>query len=128
MTTQTIRILIAGALLVHGIGHSLGFWKPAKTFPLVHLSEAQIRLFAGIIWVLVALGFIAAAMGFWGILIPASWWRPLAVIFAVISLVGLVLFGRSWPVFNFIGASLLNIAVLVALLWLHWPPVEMFGR
>jgi hypothetical protein len=66
--------------------------------------------------------------GFYGILVPANWWRPLAIVFAVISLVGLILFGRSWPIFNFIGASAMNIAVLVALFWLHWPPLNMFNR
>jgi hypothetical protein len=82
----------------------------------------------GIIWVLVAVGFVASSMSFYGILVPTDWWRPLAVVFAAISLVGLILFGRSWPIFNFIGASAMNIAALVALLWLHWPPLVMFNR
>jgi hypothetical protein len=67
-------------------------------------------------------------MSFYGILVPAGWWRPLAVVFAVVSLVVLMLFGRSWPVFNFIGASGMNIAILVALLYQHWPPLELFNR
>ncbi len=128
MSLQTIRILIAGALLVHGIGHTLGFWKPAHSLPLLNVPEPVLKLAGGIIWILVAVGFIVSSMGFYGLFVPAHWWRPLAVIFAVISLVGLVLFGRSWPIFNFIGASGLNIAVLVALIWLQWPPLEMFNR
>jgi hypothetical protein len=128
MSAQTIRILIAGALLVHGVGHTLGFWKPAHSGLFFHASEPTLRLVGGIIWVLVAIGFIASSMSFYGILLPTNWWRPLAVVFAVISLVGLLLFARSWPIFNIIGAVGLNIAVLVALLWLHWPPLEMFNR
>ncbi len=128
MSVQTIRILIAGALFVHGIGHTLGFWKPARNFPFINLTEAQLRIAGGITWVLVIAGFVIAAMGFYGIIIPAIWWRPVAVIFAIISLAGLLLFGRSWPIFNFIGASALNIAVLVALLGVNWPPMGMFGR
>ena len=128
MSTQTIRILIAGALLVHGIGHTLGFWKPARFLPFLDVSESTLRLAGGIIWTLVASGFVISAMSFYGILVPASWWRALAVAFAVISLMELLLFGRSWPVFNFIGASGLNIAILISLLWLHWPPFEMFNR
>ena len=128
MSAQTIRILIAGALFVHGIGHTLGFWKPARSLPFLKAPEPTLKLVGGVLWILVAVGFIASAMGFYGIVVPAGWWRPLAVVFAVISLVGLILFGRSWPIFNFIGATALNIAVLVALLSLHWPPLEMFGR
>jgi hypothetical protein len=128
MSAQTIRILVAGALFAHGIGHTLGFWKPAQSLPLVKLSERQIRLIGGMIWAPVGAGFIVSALGFFGIIVPASWWRPAALIFAVISLIGLLIFGRSWPIFNFIGASAMNIAVLVALLWLDWPPFEMFGR
>ncbi len=128
MSTQTIRILIAGALFVHGIGHTLGFWKPARSLPFLKVPEPTLKLVGGIIWVLAAVGFIASSMGFYGILVPANWWRTLAVVFAVISLVGLILFGRTWPIFNFIGASAMNLAVLVALLWLHWPPLNMFNR
>jgi hypothetical protein len=128
MPIQTVRLLIAVALFVHGIGHTLGFWKPARSLPLVKFSATQLSLVGGVIWVLVAVGFVVSAMGFYGIIVPATWWRPVAILFAVISLIGLVLFGRSWPVFNFIGASVMNVAVLVALLWLNWPPLEMFGR
>ncbi len=113
---------------MHGIGHTLGFWKPARNFPFIKLTGEQLRLIGGVLWVLVAAGFIVSAMAFFGIVFPASWWRPAAVIFAVISLVGLLLLGRNWPIFNFIGASALNIALLVALLWLNWPSIELFGR
>jgi len=128
MSVQTIRILIAGALLVHGIGHTLGIWKPARSLPFLKIPQPTLSNAGGIIWVAIAVGFIISFMSFYGILAPANWWRPLAVVFAVISLVILILFGRSWPVFNFIGASAMNIAVLVALLYLHWPPFEMFNR
>jgi hypothetical protein len=128
MSTQTIRILIAGALFVHGVGHTLGFFKIPRPGFLFNIPEPTLRLVSGIVWTLTAVGFIIASMSFYGIVLPADWWRPVAVIFAVISLIGLFLFGRTWPIFNFIGASALNIAVLVALLWIHWPPLEMFNR
>jgi hypothetical protein len=93
MSAQTIRILIAGALCVHGIGHTLGIWKPARSLPFLKVPEPTLRLVGGIIWVVIALGFVVSSMGFFGVLVPASWWRPLAVVFAVISLVVLFLFG-----------------------------------
>jgi len=128
MSAQTIRILIAGALFLHGIGHTLGFWKPAHSLPFLTTSDATLRLAGGILWALSAVGFVAASMGFYGLLVPAQLWRPLAAACAVISLVTLMLFGRSWPVFNFMGASAMNMVTLAAILWLHWPPLGMFNR
>jgi hypothetical protein len=128
MSPQTIRILIAGALLVHGVGHTLGYWRPASTILFFRAPEPFLKIAGGAFWSAAAIGFILASMSFFGILLPSGWWRTLAIVFAVISLLGLVLFGRSWPVSNFIGAFGLNIVILVALLWLHWPPVEMFNR
>lgn len=128
MSTQTIRILIAGALLVHGIGHTLGIWKPARSLPFLDVSQSTLGIAGSVIWVVVAAGFIVSFMSFYGILFPASWWRPLAIVCAVISLAGLMLFGRNWPIFNQIGAYSMNIATLAALVWLHWPTFEMFNR
>lgn len=128
MSTQALRILIAGVLFVHGVGHTLGFWKPARSLTFLNFSESTLRIAGGIIWTLVALGFIISSMSFYGILTPANWWRPLAIVFSVVSLVGLILFGRSWPLFNIIGAAGLNIAILISLLWFHWPPFEIFSR
>lgn len=128
MSTHTIRILIAGALFVHGIGHTLGIWKPARSLPFLDVPESTLRLIGGVIWILVAVGFIASSMGFFGIFVAPNGWRTLAVVFAVISLVAIILFGRNWPTFNLIGAYAMNIATLVALLWLRWPPFEMFNR
>jgi hypothetical protein len=124
MSTEMMRILMAGALFVHGIGHTLGFWKPARSLPFLNVSEPVLRLVGGIVWGIVAAGFIASAMSFYGVLLPAGWWRLLAIIFAVISEIGLILFGRSWPAFNFIGATAMNIAILVVLLWLDWPLLQ----
>jgi hypothetical protein len=128
MSTQTIRILIAGALLVHGIGHTLGIWKPARSLPFLDVSQSTLGLAGSIVWIVVAAGFIASFMSFYSILLPAGWWRLLAIVFAAVSLAGLILFGRSWPIFNLIGAYTMNIATLVALLWLHWPTFDMFNR
>jgi hypothetical protein len=128
MTPQTIRILIAGGLFVHGVGHTLGFFKPARSWILPALGEPALRIAANILWSLAVVGFILSCLAFLGVLIPAQWWRPLAVIFSFVSLLGLLLFLGNWPIFNTIGAIGFNIVVLVALLWLHWPPIDMFGR
>ena len=127
MDTQTLRILIAGALFVHGVGHTLGFFKPARSWILSFLGKPALRIIANILWSLAALGFILSCLAFLGVIVPPDWWRPLAVIFAVVSLIGLILFIGNWPLFNTVGALALNVIILVALLWQQWPPLDMFG-
>jgi hypothetical protein len=51
-------------------------------------------------------------------------WRPLAIGYAVILLISLLLLGRSWPTFSFMAAIAMNIAILVILLWLDWPVLD----
>jgi hypothetical protein len=66
-------------------------------------------------------GFVAAALSFWGLVLPGEAWRPLAIASAVVSLVGITLFFGTWPRFNTLAALVVNVAVLVSLLLLHWP-------
>ena len=126
MNVKLIRVLIAGALLVHGVGHTLGFFVPtgSKLFP--NLSEQNARTISSVFWVLSAVGFIAALLGFMGILVPTEWWRGIAVGTAIISMIGLVLFSHNWGALNRYGAWGMNIAILVTQLWLRWPPDNMF--
>jgi len=128
MSTQILRILIAGALFVHGTGHLLGFWMPARSWLFPNLGEPILRIIGSIFWILAAMGFLAAFLGFLGLLVPSSLWRPLAVGTALVSLLGLMLFWNTWPAFNTIGAFGMNVVVLVTQLWLHWPPTSVFGE
>jgi hypothetical protein len=128
LSTQTLYYLIGAALFMHGVGHILGIFKPATSLFSLKLSQGTLKVLGDVIWVIVVLGFVAASLGYFGILVPASWWRPLAAIFAVVSLIGLILFGRNWPKFNLSAAALFNIVVLVALLWYHYPAEALFNR
>jgi len=128
MSTQILRILIAGALFVHGVGHTLGFWMPARSWLFPNLGEPILRTVSSIFWILAALGFLAALLGFLGVLVPPTLWRPLAVGTAFVSILGLVLFWGTWPAFNTIAAFGMNLAVLITQLWLSWPPTSMFGK
>jgi len=128
MSTNTVRILIAGALLIHGVGHILGFWMPARSWLMPNAGEPLMRTLSSILWLLAAVGFILSCLGFLGVVVPADWWRPLAVAFALVSLLGLAIFWGTWPAFNTIGALTMNIAILVTQLWLRWPPADMFGK
>jgi hypothetical protein len=127
MSPQTLRILIAGGLFVHGIGHTLGFFKPARSWVLSSLGDQALRTSANVLWSIATIGFVLSALGFLGILVPTSLWRPLAIVFSLLSLLSLVLFIGNWPVFNTIGAVGFNLVVLIALLWLNWPPRALFG-
>jgi hypothetical protein len=127
MSTQIIQILIAGALFVHGGGHTLGFFMPARSWLFPNLPPRAMRVIANIVWALAAIGFLLSALSFIGVVLPSDLWRQLAVAFAFVSLPGLILFWGMWPRFNTIGALAMNITILVTQLWLDWPPLEMFG-
>ena len=142
MSAQTIKILIAGVLLVHGLGHigalialiaigrgvPSGKWRAARSWLFPSLSPSAARTIASIFWILSMIGFVAASMSFWGVLLPGEMWRPLALLFSVVSMLGILLFIGTWPAFNTLAALAVNIAVLVTQLWLHWPPLDMFGK
>ncbi len=127
MSTQTIKILIAGALIGHGVGHTLGYFMPARSWLFPNLPARTMRVIANAVWTLAAVGFLLSFLSFLGIVLPTDIWRLLAVAFAIVSLLGLGLFWGMWPWFNTIGALAMNIAVLVTQLWIDWPPIEMFG-
>jgi hypothetical protein len=142
MSEQTIKILIAGVLLVHGLGHGgaigaliaidrgvpSGKWLAAYSWLFPKLSPQAAKVIAILFWVASLLGFAAAALSFWGILIPGDLWRPLALIFAFVSFIGIAVFWGRWPMFNTLAAQAVNLAVIITQLWIHWPAKEMFGK
>jgi len=142
MSDQTIRLLIAGSLLLHGLGHfgaimalvvqgrvkDTGKWKRARSWLFPTLAEPAATTIAIIFWGLSLIGFVAASMSFWGVLLPGDIWRQLALVSAFISFTGIMLFLGNWPWFNTIAAQVMNIAVIMTQVWLHWPPVDMFGK
>ncbi len=136
MSDQVMRLVAAGVLLVHGLGHggalgalvwiglrpgdSTGPWLAARSWVAPALPSASATTVASAFWILSLLGFVVAAAAFW--LGLGEWWRALGVASALVSLVGIVLFFGTWPMFNTLAALGVNVAVLIALLWLRWPP------
>ena len=105
MSEQTIKILIAGVLLVHGLGHigpllaisftwsqGTGGWLAARSWLFPSLPAYTAKRIASVLWILSMIGFVAAAAAFWGVLVPGDLWRMLAMISAVVSMVGIVAF------------------------------------
>ena len=73
------------------------------------------------LWLAGGIALIAAGLGVLGFIVPTDWWRSLAVAGAAISLFMLVAYLH--PLF-ILGVGL-SIAILVALLWVHWPPTSL---
>jgi hypothetical protein len=150
MTTSTTRILIIWGLLSHALAHAVALGALAvqrkrgpygsrvvvKSWFLRSVPPQSAAAVAIPFWTLPTIGFLAAVLSFWGVVVPGSIWRQMAVASALISVLGIVLFSGTWPgsqnrprnILNTSIALIMNIAVLVSLLWLRWPPVDLFGK
>jgi len=144
MSDQMLRWVVGGVLMVHGLGHGgalaalawirarpgtdSGAWSAARAWAVPSLTAHTATVVASAVWVVSSIGFVVAALSFWGVLVPTDWWRPVGVASAIVSIVGIVLFFGTWPMFNTLAALGVNVAVIVAVLWLHWPPQATFGR
>ena len=143
MSEQTIKLVAAGVLLLHGLGHGgalgalvwirfrpgtpAGDWLSARSWLVPSLPADTATILASAFWIVSLVGFVIAAMSFWGVVIPGSAWRPLAVVSALVSIAEITFFFGTWPMFNTLAALGVNVAVLVAVLWLRWPPEAMLG-
>ena len=140
MSPTTLRIIIGLVLLVHGIGHNMAIfpalnitstdkWHHRSWLLTPLIGDSASRVISIILFGAAFIGFIAAALGLFGWLVPHDLWRTLSVYSAVISLVALALFWNSFVALfpNKIGAIAVNIAVLVCLLWLNWPTETDIG-
>jgi hypothetical protein len=128
------RILISLVILAHGLGHvlflapCLGFaqWgQSAHSWLLTGLlGDSVTRLLGSALWLVVIAGFMAAGVGLLG---QYTWWRTVAVASAGVSLLGLVLFVSGSNTQPILSAAGMDAAILVALIWLHWPAVDVVG-
>lgn len=131
-----LKLVIALVLLAHGVGHSMGILKVfnlATVNPAWHGDSWLLSGVAGatvtnaigvLLWAASIVGFAALAGVVMGWL-PASWWAPLAIGSAVLSLAGIVLFPVAFPTVSTIGAVAIDLAVLAAVLWLRWTPADL---
>ncbi len=131
MAKQTITTIVLILFLVHGVGHfqgivtSLGLRTSRSTsmsWLLKGLGNRTNSILCFILYLLPALGFIAAAMNFRGWVLPQSDWQDLALYSAFISMGGLALFPNALAMlFNKIGALAVNVTTIVSLLGVYWP-------
>lgn len=143
-STDNLRFVVGGLLLLHGLGHGgalgaliwlrvfpgtpTGGWLAARSWLVPALQSPEASAIAMGFWVVAMFGFVAAALSFWGVLLPGEPWRVLAVGSAIVSLVGMIVFFGTWPVFNTVAALAVNAAVLVTQLFTRWPPQELLGN
>jgi hypothetical protein len=124
MFPPAIRIVIAFVLVVHGIGHGMGFLpllgkrlSPSHSAdswalgPLI--GEDAARAAGSGIWVLCIAGFLLSALGLVGRVVPEIW-PTVAAASSVISLAGLALFWNAFPFLfpNKVGIILVDAGVL----------------
>jgi hypothetical protein len=129
-------IVIGLVLLAHGIGHSMGLLGISKiasvnpawdgdTWVLGAAGGTTLVHAVGfVLWTTALVGFavLAGVVVGW---LPASWWGPVGVVASVASLAGIVLFPMAFPVFSTIGAVVVDVAVLAAILWFGWTPADL---
>lgn len=143
MSPESARGLIFAVLMIHGLGHggALGalIWialRPgdptgdrlaARSWLIPGLSASTAAAIAGGHWLVSMSGFVGAALAAWGLL-PLDAWRPVAIVSAIVSLAGMILFLGTWPVFNTVAALAVNAAVLSAPIWSRWAPQLLPAR
>jgi len=130
------RIVVALVLIAHGIGHSMGLiqmFKVATVNPawngdswiLTGVGGQGLAMAVGtVLWTLAIVGFVALGAVVMGWL-PAAWWQPLAIASSLVSLAGLALFPFAFPVFSSVGAFVVDMAILAAVLWYGWVPSDL---
>jgi len=139
MSSTALRYLIAAAIAFHGIGHMQGVvvglglakterWTGRSWLLTGLLGENVTRVLGISLWLVCFAAFILVALALLGWGVPHVWWRPLAIPFAVVSLVTLFLYWNSLAMFfNKAGALGMNLAILIGLLLMNWPSETQIG-
>ena len=133
MSGRTVQLIIAIVFFIHAVGHimclmpALGInvsdtWNSRSWLLSDLIGQPADNVLVIIIWLAAITGFLLAALALMGWIVPHEWWRPLAIVSAVISLIGIVLFWNAFAAaFNKAGAITVDLAVLIGLLVLHRP-------
>lgn len=139
MTGTSLRYFIAFVLIVHGIGHiegvlaALGIfstesWHGRSWLISEWLGDGATRIICLLIWFIGFAGFVTAGLSLLDWLVPHGWWRTLAILFAVISLLSIIVYWNSLAaIFNKVGVIGVDLAVLIGLLALNRPSESKIG-
>jgi len=139
MEPKTLRTIVAVFLFIHAIGHMQGVfsalglfnsdsWHPRSWLFDDLLGETASRNIALMLMVSCVVGFLATAFAFVGIGVPHAWWRTLAIIFSIPSVLGLIFYWNILAAFfNKVGAISVNSWILIGVLILQWPSEAELG-
>jgi hypothetical protein len=133
-----MRAALAIVLIAHGLGHLMAIiplmarthekWH-AGSWLLDHLVGRAASVVVGsLVAVAITLGFVLSglAVGRWGV--PEDWWRGLAAVSGVASLIWLIAFWHSLAtLFNKVGAIAVNLMAVVGVLIAGWPGDDLLG-
>ena len=131
-----VRLMFGGFLMAHGLIHA-AIWLPqvfgvsAAADPTAPFDPGHSWIIGGlgdggVRWLSVTLALVATAgfvMAGVGLFAYQGWWRPLTVGACLVSLALFLIYFSPW----LSAAVLINVALLFALLWAHWPAVEHVG-
>ena len=148
MSGTVLRAIIAFVFAIHGVGHAMGIIPALGIVNAQESSQSWLRNWSSHSWLLTNLlggtisrilcvvlygaaliGFLGAALALLGWGISHDWWRTLATVSALISLVALPLYWNALIFFfpHKVGALSVNIATLICLLALNWPTEANLG-
>ncbi len=140
-----MKLIIAAVLILHGLitafqsGGNFGStppsglqnpswmsWWPTNLgrswlLSWLGLERTPFTWISGLLWLAGGIALVAAGLGALGFIIPTDWWRTLAIAGGAISLFMLVVYLHPLMI---LGTGL-SITILVALLWVHWPPTSL---
>ncbi len=120
MTNDLLRYLLAGFLVMHGIGHVGGPWFFTRSWLSPQIVESPFKWIFVAIWLAAMVAFIIGGLM---VLQHQATWRTIALAASIVSLVVSLLFIQS-PALN---AAAADVIILAGLLLFQWPSVEMVG-
>lgn len=136
---MSLRTLIGVLLVVHGVLHGILAVLPnpntAKPVAATFFSEwaaswlrgglsgRALQTIAIALAVIAGVGFFAAGLAMFDVLLPHDWWRALAIASSAVSLVLCVLF---WNVYLIVG-PVVAVGIIVALGFVQWPTEAVLG-
>jgi hypothetical protein len=125
--------LAALVLLGHGVGHLMGFmesWTSINVgftdkpwiFGGKYMMDSTVGKTFGILWLVALALFVGSAFG---VLTGDTWWRTLAIIGSVVSLVGIIPWWNT-VMLGVKAGALLDVAILLVLLFSQGEPITRF--
>ena len=134
MSADVLRWVIGIAVVAHGVGHVL-------FMPLLNgvlrletngetwvaggvLGDGGTIIVASVFAGLAGAAFVAAGVG---VIVQAGWWRQLAILASVVSIVLVAAMWNGIPTTSAAFALAFDVVVLLTLLVAHWPAPDSIG-